>query len=74
MISAGCSHGRSTEFFGEAVGNSKGFVSTQCSSYIRYRTNGCDDDKEITMGADLTLDDAGTYYLQTNSKSPFSKE
>lgn len=71
---ASCSHGRSVEFFVEAVENSKDFISRQCFSYLIYLSGTCNNNKQVTLGADLTLEDKGNYYLRTNAESPYSKE
>lgn len=69
-----CSHERSHEFYLEAVKNSDGFVSTDCGSYLLYALDKCDSNRTVTIGGDLTIEDAGNYYLYTNSESPYSKE
>lgn len=70
----GCSHMRATALFIESVYNPDGFVSTECDSYLYYLLGYCDGNKNVTLGGDLTIDDAGDYYFKTNSESPYSLE
>lgn len=65
---------KSTEYFPEAISNANGFVSTKCVSYEEYDAGSCADNKKITLGGELTLEDEGVYYLYTNPEKPYSKE
>lgn len=71
---AGCSHHRAPKLFLESVENPDGFVSTQCEAYLIYLLGLCNNNKVITLGGELTAEDAGKYYFTTNSKSPYSKQ
>lgn len=71
---ASCSHERSTLLFIEAVYNPNGFVSTECDSYLYYLLNTCSGNKNLTLGGNLTINDAGEYFFKTNSQSPYSLE
>lgn len=65
---------RATEYFVEAVGNPSGFVAKQCSSYFKYKLGLCKFKKSLSIGSDLTVADAGLFYLKTNSEAPYSIE
>lgn len=62
------------DYYLEAVRDPDGFVSTECSDYVLYEWGLCDNNKKITFGGNLTISDAGKYYFDTNSESPYSKE
>lgn len=63
-----------TDFFVESIYNQNGFVSTKCESYEAYESGVCSENKKVTLGAILTTQDEGSYYLDTNAQKPYSKE
>lgn len=69
-----CSHTIVRDYYLEALKNPEGFVSKQCDSYENYKNGLCDGNKALTIGGDLSLEDAGLYYLRTNPLPPYSKE
>lgn len=64
---------RAPAYFTESVYNPNGFLSTECDSYIDYLLNTCTG-RNITLGGNYTIDDAGAYYFRTNAESPYSEE
>lgn len=58
----------------EAVQNPSGFVSKKCKSYLAYKLGLCKFKKSLSIGGNLTIKDAGVFYLKTNSDKPYSKE
>lgn len=71
---ARCSHDRALELYLEAVRNPDGFVATECSDYVSYELGSCSGNRNITLGGNLTISDAGIYYFNTNAESPYSLE
>lgn len=74
LFAASCSHVRAAEYFIEAIANPFGFVSKECSSYLAYMLGLCDEERSVNIGGNLTVGDAGLYYLRTNSRKPYSIE
>lgn len=72
-FSGSCSHGRSEYLFMESIEDSEAFLSKKCDSYDNYLSGACDDNETVAMGGDLTPENAGTYYLETNSEYPYSQ-
>lgn len=58
----------------EAIENPIGFVAKECSSYFAYKLGLCKEKNSLSIGGNLTINDAGLYYLKTNSRKPFSRE
>lgn len=58
----------------ESVINPEGFVSTECPAYLLYLLGFCSNNRVITLGGNLTIEDAGKYYFTTNSEYPYSKD
>ncbi|XP_045482375.1 phospholipase A1 2-like isoform X2 [Harmonia axyridis] len=67
----GCNHARSLDYIVEAVNNTGSFPARRCRSYSHYIRNKCDSNKLVYMG-DLETKERGSFYLITNSESPFS--
>lgn len=74
MVLGECGHRRAHEYFVEAVNNPKGFVSKKCSSYLQYELGLCKKSKTLNIGGEFSTKDAGSYYLKTNSRKPYSKK
>lgn len=87
MLSLGfCSHRRSWVYFAESVRSvkSESFSSRWCHSWESFVNNDCDDTcsyqqnstracAQVFMGIDADSSTKGNYFLQTNSRSPFSR-
>jgi len=71
-ITTGCSHGRSLDYFIESVNSQIGFTATQCDSWKHYTHGDCHGTTNL-MGEHIDNSKLGTFYLSTNSKSPFAK-
>lgn len=70
-----CSHGRAVDLYAESVlGTTSNFVALQCSTYAGYSLGTCDGNDESVMGG-YPVDEtaSGTYYLDTNSTSPYAE-
>ncbi|XP_078046316.1 lipase member H-like [Augochlora pura] len=72
LISA-CSHKRADEYMAEAARNADAFPSVECNSWDDFKDGNCDRNVTIPMGYAAPCSVAGKFYLQTNSKSPFSR-
>ncbi|XP_031776479.1 pancreatic triacylglycerol lipase isoform X1 [Apis florea] len=62
-----CSHSRSFEFYAESVRNHTAFIA-KC-----YSLNECGGVEYIPMGYATSVNSTGTYYLLTNTESPFGR-
>ncbi|XP_072747044.1 pancreatic triacylglycerol lipase-like [Anoplolepis gracilipes] len=71
-FSGACSHARSFRFFAESIDSPRGFHGRKCNSFIRFKKGLCDDQSTSLMGHKSELHAYGTYYLVTNSKSPYA--
>ncbi|CAO1386647.1 unnamed protein product [Diamesa serratosioi] len=71
-----CGHHRSIMFWAESVVNkqTKIFLSKKCVSNTLFKLGWCNQNKVVSMGIDCPTTAKGNYYVQTNGKSPFSKE
>nr|XP_003700218.1 PREDICTED: pancreatic triacylglycerol lipase-like [Megachile rotundata] len=68
-----CSHSRSHEFYAESI-NSNRFVGRACNSYDNFKSGRCNSNAAAIMGgATPNSRIRGTYYLSTNSKSPYAR-
>lgn len=61
-----CSHEKATEYFVQAISDPSAFVAKQCASYYEYDMGLCDQARSLAIGADITPDDEGVYYLRTS--------
>ncbi|XP_063921249.1 pancreatic triacylglycerol lipase-like [Zophobas morio] len=68
-----CDHHRSWEYLIEGLTLEEKFKSRKCSSYVDYGTTKITCTDEYASLGVLNLTSTGKYYLDTNSKSPFSK-
>ncbi|XP_063921248.1 phospholipase A1-like [Zophobas morio] len=68
-----CAHHRSWEYLIEGLTLEKKFKSRKCSSYVDYETINITCTNDYASLGVLNLTSTGKYYLDTNSKSPFSK-
>ncbi|CAH4029329.1 pancreatic lipase-related protein 2-like isoform X1 [Pieris brassicae] len=68
-----CSHWRSWRFYAESVRNPEAFPASPAESYHKFRENASPEAGMIYMGANCDTSARGSFYLTTNSKSPFGK-
>ncbi|KAK9701823.1 Lipase [Popillia japonica] len=68
-----CAHSRAYYYYSESI-ISSGFTSYNCDSLPSYNNGSCSDNLRSMMGQ-LYVDTSasGTYYLNTNSESPYSQ-
>jgi len=67
-----CAHGRSYDYFAESLTSDR-FVARLCDSYSVYTNGACKTKKAVVMGGpEVNTTIYGTYYLQTNSTSPYA--
>jgi len=72
-LSTGCSHGRAVDYFIESINSEVGFTATLCDSWSHYTHGKCRGNTN-QMGMPVDDSNLGTFYLSTNSKSPFAKK
>ncbi|CAH0714530.1 unnamed protein product, partial [Brenthis ino] len=68
-----CSHWRSWRFYAESVRNPEAFPASPAESYHKFRDNPTPEIGMVYMGANCDTNARGSYYLTTNSESPFGK-
>ncbi|XP_050314507.1 phospholipase A1-like [Anthonomus grandis grandis] len=71
-LDVSCYHGRSYYYFNESLTSSL-FMAKTCGSYTSYTKSKCEDNAFVIMGGlsiNTTL--SGTFYLETNSSSPYA--
>lgn len=74
LLSDKCSHLKAPAYFTESINNKEKFVSTECESFESYAAGACSNNKNITLGGDLRLEDRGNYYLFTKAEKPYFVE
>ncbi|KAK9892112.1 hypothetical protein WA026_018315 [Henosepilachna vigintioctopunctata] len=67
-----CDHNRAWEYFVEAVNVTGSFAARKCDSYENFKKGICAG--EVVMMGDLNLKATGSFFLETNSEKPFSKQ
>ncbi|XP_033334495.2 lipase member H isoform X1 [Megalopta genalis] len=72
LISA-CSHDRADKYMAEAARHSEAFPSVECNSWDDFIHGKCDRNVTIPMGYAAPCSVTGKFYLQTNSRPPFSR-
>lgn len=72
IIAEACSHARSYLYFTESIGTKTGFLSKQCSNWDTYKTGQCDSSRSVPMGEHVDPTTKGTFFLRTQSSSPFA--
>ncbi|XP_075151141.1 pancreatic triacylglycerol lipase-like [Haematobia irritans] len=75
FFSGNCNHFRSVAYYAESITTHLGFWSYHCSNYIAYLLNQCQPygcDQQL-MGYYVSDKAKGSYFLTTNSASPFAK-
>ncbi|XP_035434073.1 inactive pancreatic lipase-related protein 1 isoform X2 [Spodoptera frugiperda] len=68
-----CSHWRSWRFFAESVRNPEAFPASPAESYHKFRENPNPEEGMVYMGYSCDNKAEGSYYLTTNSQTPFGK-
>ncbi|XP_031833782.1 pancreatic triacylglycerol lipase-like [Nomia melanderi] len=69
-----CSHPRSFEYFAESINSKVKFWGLNCNSYNNFLKGACRSNARAIMGGLKTsFNDKGTYFLKTNSRSPFAQ-
>ncbi|XP_021182347.3 pancreatic lipase-related protein 2 isoform X3 [Helicoverpa armigera] len=68
-----CSHWRSWRFFAESVINPEAFPASPAESYHKFRENANPEEGMVYMGFNCDTSAQGSYYLTTNSETPFGK-
>ncbi|KAJ8951113.1 hypothetical protein NQ318_021557 [Aromia moschata] len=74
-VAGSCAHSRSYIYYAESISNGENkFIASQCKNYLRYKLGRCSAN-EASLMAGYTVDKKvqGSYYLETNSRSPFAK-
>jgi pancreatic triacylglycerol lipase len=71
-VTGSCSHGRSYMYYAESIVSS-GFVSKQCNSYKDFQNGNCNGVTSDMGDYFINKQASGTYYLYTNSQSPFAQ-
>ncbi|XP_012283456.1 pancreatic triacylglycerol lipase isoform X2 [Orussus abietinus] len=69
-----CSHHRSWVFYAESLTDEDSFIGRNCSSYLRFTTGECDNNDTAVMGYATPPNTNGTFYLKTNSQSPYGRK
>lgn len=65
---AGCSHGRSYEYYAESINSAIGFYAVHCNDLQELNNETCSG-QEILMGDPVPMNaPKGIYYLKTGSK------
>lgn len=68
---AGCSHGRSYEYYAESVNSDMGFYAMPCNSLFDVKNEKCNGTK-ILMGDPTPTTAEGIYYVKTSDKPAFA--
>ncbi|XP_063532013.1 pancreatic lipase-related protein 2-like isoform X2 [Cydia strobilella] len=68
-----CSHWRSWRFYAESIRNPEAFPASPAESYHKFRDNPTPEVGMVYMGENCDTSAQGSYYLTTNSKTPFGK-
>ncbi|KAF9412373.1 hypothetical protein HW555_009118 [Spodoptera exigua] len=68
-----CSHWRSWRFYAESVRNPEAFPASPAESYHKFKENPNPEEGMVYMGYSCDNKAEGSYYLTTNSQTPFGK-
>ncbi|KAJ0175716.1 hypothetical protein K1T71_008875 [Dendrolimus kikuchii] len=69
-----CSHWRSWRFYAESVKTPEAFAASPAESYRKFRENANPETGMVYMGYGCDSNAKGSYYLTTNSATPFGKD
>jgi hypothetical protein len=67
-----CSHGRCYEYMAESISNANNFLACKCNSWEEFNKGQCVCNESTHMGLHVSKTARGSYYLKTNSRSPWS--
>ncbi|XP_018330867.1 pancreatic triacylglycerol lipase-like [Agrilus planipennis] len=71
-VTGSCSHSRSYQYFAESVA-SGGFTAWACSNYREFSRGSCETNAKTALGgANIDVSASGEFFLETNSRSPYS--
>jgi len=75
LLTAGCSHGRSHEYWVESINGAKPFTAVPCSDWETFQAGGCTDCGAgcPEMGFHASTDLSGIYMLETRALKPYAK-
>ncbi|KAK8405535.1 hypothetical protein O3P69_001831 [Scylla paramamosain] len=75
LLTGGCSHGRSHQYWTESINGQPTFLSRPCSDWGTYTVGGCNGCGQgcLEMGFHVDRRLSGTYYLATNRNKPFAQ-
>ncbi|XP_068237122.1 pancreatic triacylglycerol lipase-like [Palaemon carinicauda] len=75
LLSGGCSHGRSHEYWTESINAATPFKSVPCPDVESYDAGKCQDCGSgcQDMGVHVNKQLTGTYFLHTNAESPYAQ-
>ncbi|GBP60265.1 Vitellogenin-2 [Eumeta japonica] len=68
-----CSHWRSRRFYAESVRTPEAFPASPADNYHKFKNNANPEQGIVYMGADCDTSAQGSYFLITNSQSPFGR-
>lgn len=68
---AGCSHGRSYEYYAESINSEKGFYGHPCNTLDQLKGKNCTGGK-ILMGDPVPRDARGIYLVKTANKPSYA--
>lgn len=71
LLSAGCSHGRSYEYYAESINSPKGFYGVPCSGLDELKGKNCTGGK-ILMGDPVPRDARGIFLVKTANKPSYA--
>ena len=77
-VAFGCSHRKSYDYFTESILNPNSFKSKACVRGIiddccRFDSFYCSSSSDQYMGFNVNSDLSGSFFVETNSKSPYSQ-
>ncbi|XP_042223406.1 pancreatic lipase-related protein 3-like [Homarus americanus] len=75
LLEGGCSHRRSHDLWVESISGSLSFTSYPCEDWESFQAGNCDSCGQgcLEMGFHVDHSLRGTYYLTTNSDSPYAR-
>jgi len=75
LLTGGCSHGRSHEYWVESINGATPFTARPCADWASYDAGLCPDCGQgcLDMGLHADTSLRGTYFLETRALSPYAK-
>ncbi|KAH0539274.1 hypothetical protein KQX54_003442 [Cotesia glomerata] len=68
-----CNHWRSWRIYAESIKDPYAFPAVKCPSYRDYSEGNCKDNNVVYYGYSISTDVRGSYFFDTNDKSPYGK-